>query len=631
MAMCRQWLTTTLLSLLALPVLAAISDDHGAADLPYREALYHHYQGDSLTALTTLAGLPASQSRAVDARLLEAGIRLGYGLNRSAQTLIAGLSSNQALSATQLAAARLYLARWLYRHGELTEASKVLSELSDQAMAGQTERHYLQQLVALQQGQTTVVADSGHSNDSWTPYLLFNRAQAQRLDGKPDAALNTLAQLLPILSVASADTQGFWQQLAFWRGWFGPSALPLAPAERLALLDKAWILQAEIYLSQAQYQAAMQAYQSVRLDADDSQEALMGYGLAALSAGDQALAVTVWKRLQQTGDLQPHLQPVWLALAWSFERNQMREHAFVAYQAAEQNYMAELDRLQKLAAQDLSALIGVLFSPDDSSQPLRQGPRDLTELPHGLLQEVVAQHATQNLLQDREDLLALQQHLGQWQQRLGMFTLMLETRQRAHQQRLAALAAQPPQQQLQQLQQQYRQLQGRLEQGDDPYLLANADEQEAIARLQRAQAVLVNMSGHKREASYRERLRRIQGVVQWQQHQVEIERRWALRKQLKQIERLNADNAGQLKRLQPLLAAPPDFASLQQRIAASEQRIVQLQQQVAKQLPQLDTQLEQILRGALSTQQAQLTQHLAQARLALTRLSEQFLTTEKRG
>ncbi|MBQ1783204.1 MAG: hypothetical protein II007_06110 [Gammaproteobacteria bacterium] len=612
----RRW--WPLLTLLVWPAQATppVDADHQRDDLPVRTALYAYYDSDPLTALTEIAAAAVRGTTAnnADARLLEAGIRLGYGLDRSARTLLGELAASGQLKPERLTTARLFLARSYLRQGLPQLAAPLLDDSQAHGEQQAVELLYWRQQLALTLGQPLPALPDELPRSELLPYIHFNQAVALANSGEREPALAHIEAARQALRHRPATRGRNW---AFWRGWFAPKPLPLASDERDALIDQLALAEGQLALTARDGAAAMQALLEVRQQGPASSEALLRYGLAATLAGDGQLAVSVWQQLAQRPDLTPVTLQVFLAMGWALEQHGLIDDALRGYEQAEQRYLLALAELDQ-ARQQFSAeqLLASLNGPDQQ----QLSP---------LLRPWLARNSSQALVGQLRDLDELGQTLAQREQSLEALEQMVAARAERHRSRVARLEQLAPEPRIADFEQQLATIRQQLASAEaDPAQLATADENQWLQRIARSHGVVTRLAGDKRQPRYGERLRRVQGVLAWQLADQQPIRLQQQRLALKGLEQQLAELKVQQQRVAALAAVPPGSAEFNARIASARSALAA----AASRQRQLSASARQALvaavRNELDSQQQQVRALLAHARLAQARLAEQRLDAE---
>src|SRR5690606_2083673 len=171
----------------------------------YGGILFNYFQQDYFAALVQYqyaAGKNALQHHGDEARLLQGGMALSYGLTAQAEQIFNELLTPQ-VNATQRNRAWFYLAKLHHQKADLRRAASALQQIDGPLPADLVaEFNYLatlinisnQQLEAAQQGVRLA------ANHEYQPYLLYNLAIRQLQDDDQTAAAATLSQVMALAS-----------------------------------------------------------------------------------------------------------------------------------------------------------------------------------------------------------------------------------------------------------------------------------------------------------------------------------------------------------------------------------------------------------------------------------------------
>lgn len=604
---------------LTAAAMPAVDADHKLDDLPVRSALYAYYDNDPLLALTEIAaaaqrGTTVSNS---DARLLEAGIRLGYGLDLSARKLLGELAASGTLKPQRLVTARLFLARSYLRRGDAEGAVALLADLEPQTPAQQGEWLYWRQQLAFAQGQPLPELPADMPRSVELPYLYYNQAVALANQGNDGAARDAFANARQALG-QKASRGWNW---AFWRSWFAPRPLPLSASEKAALSDQIALGEGQLALAGRDGKTAMTALAEVRQQGPASGEALLRYGLAAALADDERLAVSVWQQLAARDDLTPATLQVFLAMGWALEQRGRIDEALKAYEQAEQRYLLALGELQQQRQRlDGEALVKAVRHADPE-QPL-------IDLPP-LLQPWLTRNSSQALVAQIRDLDELGRLLQQRQRTLQALDEMVAARSSRHRDQAQRLAAMNLERKLSELRTAVAELEARQAAAvGDPRQLANASELAALERLKRSQATVARLAGDGRQPRYAARVKRLLGVVDWQLADQHSARLWQQRQQLTALQASLTELEATAARVSQLAAVAPGSSEFAARVSASGERLTAANQRYQQVNHAAAQALVTAVSDELEGQQQQVRALLAHARLAQARLAESRLDEE---
>jgi tetratricopeptide (TPR) repeat protein len=261
-------------------------------DLRYGVVLYHFFQDEYFQSLTEMLLGEQKQDmphHAEFAQLLRGGVSLSYGMDAQARALFEQLLAQHPKPAVR-DRAWFYLGKNYYERGDNATALAMLERSgSELAPALRDERDYLRAMIALQGGSGQVVALSQYRSDKedkpnpWLPYLDFNRG-------------------------AYAAAAGDWR--AATTAFEAAAATPLHGKEHKALRDRALVAAGYALLANGvadtnALQASLNTFRQVRLNGPFADQAMLGYGWAALQLEDYPLALQPWQALHERSLLSP--------------------------------------------------------------------------------------------------------------------------------------------------------------------------------------------------------------------------------------------------------------------------------------------------------------------------------------
>ncbi len=580
------------------------SEVNGVQDLAYGEVLFYFFQDDYFSALTRLL---AAQARGevthheAEAELLLGGLYLSYGQHLLAGEIFERLLE-QAVDAEVHDRAWLFLAKIWYQRGYLAEAQAALARIKNELDADlEPERQMLSARVFMEQGrfdEALTVLEAWHDPEAeWVGYAKYNiGVTLVRLNRVADGAavLDAVGQLDPS----------------------NPEILGLRDKANLAL-GYAW-LQAERPLE------AKAPLQRVRLNGPFSNKALLGVGWsdAALENFDSALVP--WMELQQRSLLDPAVQEALLAVPYAFSRLGADEQAAAHYLDAVAAYAAELLRVESsIDSIETGEFIAALLDPEVLDATGWQWR--LTGLPESnetrYLYELLASHRFQEGLKNYRDLQFLRGNLDQWLQSLGAFDDILDTRQRAFDQRLPLINASLARMDVEAMAVQLENFESRLAAfagARDVVALATPSEQDQWRRLQgmESQLDLLGDDPSARELSRKQRF--LKGVLQWEVEREYKVRLWREQRSLRELDTQLAEVSRAYRQVDSSRAEwPQEFADLSERITRLTPVVLNLAGQIDATLAQQAQYLEGIAVEELQAQHERLNTYQVQARFAL--------------
>lgn len=609
-----------LLALLAGLAAAQPAPAPGPVQAPhYGDTLFHFYQDHYFSAIT---GLMVSQHSGRvaphddEAEVLRGGMLLSYGLHPQAAEVFAQLIERQAAPAVR-DRAWFFLAR-IRHQSELPDAAQQALDRIAAPLPGALEEE--RQLLQAQ----LMLARQDHAGAA---------AVLQALKGSPTAGRYARFNLGVALIRAGQVAEG--------QAWLDDvGRAPAADEELRALRDRANLALGFARLQAEQALEARAALQRVRLHAQQSNKALLGFGWAATALKDPQLALVPFAELAGRSPADAAVLEAQIALPYAMAELGAYGRALQGYEQALTRFGSERQALQQaITSIRGGALVQALLSrnPGEAGLGAFSQVDQLPPLPHAAqLAPLLAGHDFQQAYRHLRDLQFVQANLARWQADLGSFGDMLANRQQAFAHKLPAVRAQSGAIHLPALQQRYDALAAELQAAitaSDVAAFANAQERAHQQRIRSGQATLQAAAGHADAAelaSAQERLRRVAGALSWQLSQQFAERSWAATKAIRTAE---AALAGAHEKDAALLQAqesePDRHRALAQRISTLDQRLQALLPRAVALDSEARVHLQDIVVAELERQQERLDDYAAQARLAIAQLHDRAQVAQR--
>lgn len=607
--MLRRWLTLGLAC--ALPAFAADQPPlTSVQDLRYGVVLYNYFQGDYFQALTELMLGEDHQdmpNHAQFAQLLRGGISLSYGLDAQAASIFDQLLA-QLPKPEVRDRAWFYLGKNYYERGDMDAASTMLARSGNQLPDDlKQERDYLRANIALQHGDLAngmiATGKDEKAMSPWLPYVLFNRGVLQSTQGNAQDAEKTFAQL---------------------------AALPLVDEEHKALRDRSFTAAGYTSLSAGDAKQALASFRQVRLNSPFADKALLGYGWAAAQLKDYQLALQPWQELNQRSLLLPAVQEGLLAVPYAYEQLNAPAQALQEYEHAEQLYLQEIARIDS-ATQTLqtASLLNLWLDPEAKKEWLsRNAELPVTpQLP--FLEHLLSLNAIQEILKDMRDLGVLDNYLTDWRDRL---VALDEAQALQYQRRQQVLRDRPDQKiaarytELQQQRDAVATALQQAEQSGDGTLLMDAKDLAVWKRLERVRANIEMLQSKGQDVSAaKQSYQHYRGLLMWNLQDQYTARRWALTKQLRNLDTQLAKAQLDENYLANLVerAKTPEQG---ERIRALETRLDDTLNKINRAKAQGDKVLRERAIAELQLQRERLIAYLGRAKLAKARLFDKGTT-----
>jgi hypothetical protein len=590
----------------------------------YGDTLFHFYQDHFFNAITGLMVSQHFQRVAPhddEAEVLRGGMLLSYGLHDQAADIFAKLIERNAPPAVR-DRAWFFLARMRHQRGLVPSAQDALDRIGAPLAGGlEDERQLLQaQLHMARQDYVAAatVLEAIKGTDTANLYARFNLGVALiKTGGEAETTRGTA--LLHEVGQAGAANE-----------------------ELRSLRDRANVALGFVALQDKKPREARAALQRVRLNGPLANKALLGYGWAASELNDPRLALVPWTELATRDLTDAAVLEAQIAVPFAMAEIGAYLQALERYRGAAALFSREKTALdESVGAIRAGTFIRGLLqqNPVGDGQGLDAFARldQLPDMPHTThLVPLLADHPFQEDFKHLRDLQFLQRNLAQWQDSLGSFTDMLDTRREAFAQRLPVVRERAGIIKLPQLQERRDALAAELARADeiqDAAVFADPRERGLLERITRSRAALTaaaELLTADERAEAQERLRRAEGALNWQLTQQLSDRAWVARKGLRDTERAIADARA---RDAALLQAQRDEPERQTRFAARmaelAARIQALQPRVAQLDAEVQAQLQDIAVAELQNQKDRLDAYAAQATLAIAQIMDRAQLAQK--
>ena len=580
---------------------------HEIRDPHYGDTLFHFFQDHYFTSITSLM-VSQKQERvehhADEAEVLRGGMLLSYGMPRQAGEIFAQLIERGAAPPVR-DRAWYFLAKVRYQRGYLTEAEEAFARIEhplpspledDRALLGAN----LLMARANYVGAATALAAIEKKTPA-TRYVRFNLGIALIRAGDPGRGMPILDEL----GKSGAENEEF-----------------------RSLRDRANVALGFAALADNHPQAARTFLERVRLQGQQSNKALLGFGWAAASLKDPKLALVPWLELSQRGLGDSASLESQIAVPYAYAELGAYGQSLSRYNEAIGAFERESVALDESIAAIRSGRVVEALSernPGDGEMGWFFALRDLPQLPHpDHLSQVLAQHEFQEAFKNYRDLRFLSKNLAAWKDKLAVFDDMLATRRKAYGERLPAVRERASEIGLEALTKRRDRVAADIGAGEsaaDGVAFADAKEHALLERLDGAMAALKLPGDEAELAPLRERARRAGGALTWQLAQVWPGRIWDAKKELVTID----EQFAQARRRDAALAEaqreePARIERFSVRIAAIDPLLQTMIPKVAALSRQQQGVVQDIAVAELVQQKERLATYATQARFAVAQL-----------
>lgn len=621
----------------AAPSFAGAKAKTSVADLRYGVSLYNYYQQDYLAALAELMVADARngiQGHGNNPELIAGGISLAFGMEHHAEAVFLSILQDETRPQSVRDAAWFYLGKLQYLRGDWASAEASFARVSADFKPGL--RAHMQSLlinIRIHQHKLDAVDIAELKKESlgnWSAYAFYNLGAAKAREGDFKTAQSYFRELSNI--EISTD--------------------PLRQREQWALQDKAHTAMGYTYLAQKSYAGAIDEFTKVRLTGAFANQALLGYGWAAVAQEEYAKALKPWQILRQRSLIYPAVQESLLALPYAYEKLEAKGEAIKAYQAAETILTREINLVQEMrstltqdellnlvgsepvsaetlknwskqSAEDDSGIVAAAVT-DDGQNWLKLDSTSIIKTRSAYLSELFAQNEFQSSVLQLRDLLRLQKLLRAWQPKLEIYQSLLLAKQEARAQQEQMMAegslTQRQEQLIAERERLYSQIQ-RITAEEDYIALADDDTRELYARVTQSQQTLARMVEDGRDVSEEKmRVRMFGGILLWRAAQEFPAKLAELTLQMQKIDETLSALKNTRDHIDTILATSLD---IQPKLVRTQVLAKDVEANLARTSQLINDQarvLQQQVDKKLADHEKRLTNYLAQSHLAVARL-----------
>jgi hypothetical protein len=606
------------------------------ADLRYGVALYHYYQQDYIAALAELMVADTRdgiQGHGDNPELIAGGVSLAFGMQHHAEAVFNQILQDERRPQSVRDAAWFYLGKLHYTRGDWVAAEQSFARVSSEFKPSlRAQMQALKINILIRNKNYADLALNNIDADelrAWSPYTFYNLGAAHARDGNFASAQKFFSELAEIDVVEN----------------------PQRRKEQWALQDKAYTAIGYSYLAEKKYAAAIREFTKVRLDGVFANQALLGYGWAAVAQEEYDEALRPWQLLRSRSLMYPAVQESLLALPYAYEKLGAQGEAVNAYQAAEELLAREIQLIRDMRATltegELLTLIGseplsaeeakkvlrpeaaqdgalTAVVTDDGQNWLKLDSTSIIKTRSVYLNELFAKNAFQTAVLDLRDLLRLQTLLQNWLPKLDAYRELLLQKQGNRERQEQQLAQHSTSLQEQKLQAERAAIARQLEQisSSENYMALADDETRALyVRIERGQQTIARMKAAGQDTSELEtRAKMFGGILLWRAAQEYPARLAAQQTELKAIDASLAQIAKTRQHIEEITATSMDIQPTLARLQVLQKDVSMHLENTDQLIAQQSGLLRQQVDQQLAAHEKRLNNYLAQAHLAVARL-----------
>ena len=572
-------------------------------DAHFGEVLFYFYQEDYFPAIVRLLAAQKQtqlENHIDESELLLGGLFLSYGHHLRAAEIFERLLAEN-IEQEIRDRTWFFLAKIWHQRGYLDESQRALDKIeSEMPEPFGAERYMLQAQLLIENSQhdrAIALLGDWRGKDAWASYAKFNLGVAMVRSGRVDDAADILEKL---------------------------GKLDPLNEELSSLRDKANLALGYAYLQDGQPRAAKKRLQRVRLDGPFSNKALLGVGWADAESDNFHRALVPWMELGSRDLLDPAVQESMLAIPYAMAKLDSISQAADHYLNAVEAFYEETKRIDQA--------IYRIESGEYLSEFLAQDPLETTgwywqlaALPQApesrFLFHLLATHRFQEGLKNYRDLNYLWRNLDEWQQSVGVYRAMLDTRELAYNERLPRIEHSLTQADLEGLIARKREFDARLnniEQNADSFALATEHEVDLwgeIIAIERNPVIEVNIAEAR---EIRDKIRLLKGTLQWDLDKEFKSRLWKIRRDLRQTGEALVETSRSRRQVDMTMRNEPLlFGEFNQRVDGLSPKIDDLKARVENAMERQRAFMLGVAVDELRAQKQRLDTYTVQARFAL--------------
>ena len=630
MFMCRTFVFTMLLLMVALPSYAKSKSKTEVLDADYGVALYHYFSGDPIASLSRLMVAEAKngiQGHGDNPQIMRASVSLAFGMSQSAERDFRELlHKNRPKDVQQLA--WFYLAKLHSHRGEWVSAQWALGQITEPMAPNMASDIWqLRTDLAIRDGQLDAAKNwllSSSNPVSDMVFPAFNLATAlSRSERYVDADLyyNTALQNL--------------------------SRKALLTDNDLVLADKINIAAGYNQLLRGDNFRALAYFSSVQLDGAQGNLALLGYGRAAYDIEDYAKALSAWIPLSERELNDASAQEANLAVAQTYEKMGYYQQAMTQYRLADQRFGEQLENvnalLSNVADSNISLLDrlvereveGLALYNEMGNSWIRNDVKNAYRPKNNILNTMFVGNAVQIRLEELFQLWNFATELEQWQNKLTLYTGMLEQRAEdriAELKARQAIALNDPLATYQATYQQHRDELERIDTDFDFLALLPPEKKRLLERIESSEERVETLrNAGESYQQFEETLGMYRGMLLWDGAQGYAKAYYQQQRSLQQIAQALLTYEERNLQVDAILANAPDLESFHQRIRLQQTRLEQTHVSLNAIIQQAEKDLVKVMSRQLHSQRRRLQSYRSQALLSIAKLYDSQFIDQTNG
>lgn len=628
-------LLIALVSIATVPAIDAKENMRSSvADLRYGVALYHYYQQDYIPALSELMVADTRdgiQGHSDNPELIAGGISLAFGMQHHAESVFNTILVDERRPQSVRDAAWFYLGKLFYLRGDFAAAEQHFSRVSESfnpSLRAQMQALKINIQIRNNNFSQLNTSDVEKLGD-WTPYAFYNLGAAHARAGNFNNAQDFFEELADITIARNSRRK----------------------KEQWALQDKAYTALGYSFLAEKKYRAAIREFTKVRLEGAFANQALLGYGWAAVAQEEYDLALKPWQALRERSLMHPAVQESLLAIPYAYEKLNAQGEAVAAYHTAEELLTREIQLVKDMRATltqgEILTLVGSDALANDEAKKILRGDNTAEGAPTAVitddgqnwlkldatsviktrstyLNELFAKTPFQTAVLDLRDLLRMQKLLQQWQPKLEAYRELLLEKQSSrarHEQGEAQRKLASKHQALAAERENFFARLSAIIDNENYVALADKDTRSLYQRVERGEKILAQMNAAGQNTTDAEtRLAMFKGILLWQAAQEFPARVAAQQAELKAIDDALENIAQTRRRIEEVTLTSVDIQPIIVRLDVLRKDVDQNLQRIDQLIAQQSTALRNQVDAQLASHEQRLNNYLAQAHLAVARL-----------